>query len=65
MTKGKDIVIVHSYGSTEVSERSAAIEKYFDAMCCSEGSEQGRYCRILSDLRSGKKVASDGDPVIR
>ena len=61
----KDMVTVHCYGSAREMERSKAIEEFFDAMCCSEGSEQSRYCRILSDLRSGKKVASDGDPVFR
>ena len=59
----KDIVTIHCYGSVREMERSKAIEEFTGAICCSEGSEQGRYCRILSDLRSGKKVASDGDPI--
>lgn len=58
-----DIVEVHCYGSVRKMERSKAIEEFLTSIACSEGSEQERYCRILSDLRSGKKVASDGDPV--
>lgn len=60
---GKDIVTIYCYGSAREMERSKAIEEFTGAICCSEGSEQGRYCRILSDLRSGKKIASDGDPI--
>lgn len=60
----KDIVTIHCYGSAKQMERSKAIEEFTIAICGSEGSEQGRYCRILSDLRSGKMVASDGDPVL-
>lgn len=58
----KDMVKVVCYGSAKMYERSQAIEEFLSAICCSEGSEQSRYCRILSQLRSGKKVATDGDP---
>ena len=57
-----DMVKVVCYGSAKMYERKQAIEEFLSAICCSEGSEQGRYCRILSQLRSGKSVATDGDP---
>lgn len=60
----KDIVTVHCYGSAREYERSEAIGQFLTAISCSEGSEQRRYCSILSDLRSGKKIATDGDPII-
>ena len=59
----KDIVEIHCYGSKRLMERNAAIEEFTTNACCSEGSEQGRYMDILSDLRAGKKIASDGDPI--
>ena len=59
----KDIVTIHCYGSAKQMERSKAIEEFTAAMFCSEGSEQRRYCCILADLKDGKKVASDGDPI--
>ena len=58
-----DIVTIYCYGSAKQMERSKAIEEFTTAISCSEGSEQGRYCRILADLRGGKKIASDGDPI--
>jgi hypothetical protein len=58
----KDMVKVVCYGSAQMYERSQAIEEFLTAIACSEGSEQSRYCRILSQLRRGKKVATDGDP---
>ena len=60
----KDIVEIHCYGSKRVMERGAAIEEFTVAACCCEGSEQSRYCSIVSDLRCGKKIASDGDPIL-
>lgn len=60
----KDMVEIHCYGSKKVMERGAAIEEFTVAACCCEGSEQSRYCRIVSDLRCGKKIASDGDPIL-
>lgn len=58
----KDMVKVICYGTAKMYERQQAIEEFTSAICCSEGSEQGRYCRILSGLRCGKKEVSDGDP---
>jgi len=58
----KDMVKVVCYGSAKMYERSQAIEEFTTAILCCEGSERDRYCRILSQLRSGKKVATDGDP---
>lgn len=58
-----DIVTIYCYGSAKQMERNKAIEEFTTAISCSEGSEQGRYCRILADLRDGKKFASDGDPI--
>ena len=64
MADEKDMVEIHCYGSKRIMERGAALNEFMDAMCCSEGSEQSRYCRIISDLRCGKKIASDGDPLL-
>ena len=60
----KDIVIVHCYGKAEEYTRSAAIQTFTEAVSFSEGSERERYSLILTDLLVGKKIASDGDPVI-
>lgn len=60
----KDMVEIHCYGSKKVMERGAAIEEFTVAACCCEGSEQSRYMAIVSDLRCGKKIASDGDPIL-
>lgn len=60
----KDMVEIHCYGSKRVMERSAAIEEFTVSACCCEGSEQSRYMSIVSDLRCGKKIASDGDPIL-
>lgn len=65
MKKDKDMVKVVCYGSAKMYERQKAIEEFLDAIACSEGSEQSRYCRILSQLRSGKKEVSDGDPELK
>lgn len=58
----KDMVKVVCYGTAKMYERQQAIEEFTSALSCSEGSEQSRYCRILSQLRSGRKEVSDGDP---
>ena len=60
----KDMVEIHCYGSKRIMERSVAIEEFTVSACCCEGSEQSRYMSIVSDLRCGKKIASDGDPIL-
>ena len=57
-----DMVKVVCYGSAKMCERQKAIDEFTTAILCCEGSERDRYCQILSQLRSGKKVATDGDP---
>lgn len=62
--KKSDIVEIYCYGTLEVMPRAKAIQEYATAIACSEGSEQSRYSKILSELMTGKKVCSDGDEYI-
>ena len=59
--KTKDIVTIICYGSAEDLERADAIRKYSECVMCSEGSEQGRYAKILAELLHGYKVCTDGE----
>lgn len=62
--KGDYPVTIHCYRQAEYWD-SAYLAYHFyltGAMCCG-GSEASRYMAIVSDLKEGKKVASDGDPV--
>lgn len=57
----KDMVKVICYGTAKMYERQKAINEFTQAVLCCEGAERDRYCRILSQLRSGKSIVSDGD----
>ena len=57
--KRLNIVTILCYGEIETMERKKAIEKYYQAMVCCEGSEKERYCNIYSQLVEGKNVCKD------
>lgn len=57
----KDIVTVTCYGKTEQLDRKVAIDKYLEAMVCSEGSERDRYSKILGELMTGQTICDDGE----
>lgn len=62
--QNSDIVEIYCYGTLEVMPRAKAIKEYITAIACSEGSEQSRYSKILSELLTGKKVCSDSDEYV-
>ena len=57
--KAKDLVEITCYGQTETMERKKAIQFYTECAEWSDGCEKERYCNILCDLLSGRKVARD------
>ena len=59
MAKRSDIVTVIDNGEKETMERGRAIDLYYEAMLCSEGSAQSRYCQIYLQLCNGDTVCTD------
>ena len=55
----KDMVKVTCYGQTQMMERKAAINEFFEGMMCCEGSEQERYSIIYCQLMEGRNEVSD------
>lgn len=54
-----NIVTIFCYGQVEQMKRDVAINKYYNAMVCSDGSEKERYCNIYTQLVEGKNVCKD------
>ena len=55
-----DMVTISDNGRTETMKRADAIKLYYEAMLCSEGSAQSRYCTIYLQLLEGESFCSDG-----
>lgn len=56
------MVTIKCYGKEEKwYNRQDAINHFTEGMLCSEGSEQTRYCTILSGLYAGLNYVTDGD----
>ena len=54
-----DMVTISDNGRTKTMKRADAIKVYHEAMLCSEGSAQNRYCNIYLQLVEGNSVCSD------
>jgi len=52
-------VSITCYRQVEVMTRREALEKYYEGMCCSEGSEHERYETIFFQLMQGRMECSD------
>ena len=59
MAKREDLVTIIDNGREETMTRGAAMDLYFEAMICSEGSAQSRYCQIYVQLCNGDTVCTD------
>lgn len=55
----KDLVKIKCYGEVRIVKRNEAIQEFTECVLCSEGSEQGRYAQILSQLLSGYEYCYD------
>lgn len=55
----KNLVKIKCYDKISVMNRSEAVKKFSRYVLCSEGSEQGRYAQILSQLLSGYEYCYD------
>ena len=51
--RGTDMVSVTCYNQTECLTRQEALDKYYEAMVCCEGSERDRYLQIYTQLIDG------------
>lgn len=57
-------VVVTCYGKTRTWETRDAAEKFYtECYFGSEGSEQRRYANILSELKLGKEICTDGEEI--
>ena len=55
----EDLVKIVCYGKEKEMTVKQAVQVYYGAFLCSEGSEKERYANILNDLAQGKKVCKD------
>lgn len=57
--KLKEVVTIICYGQKETKTRQEAIDDFYEAMLCSEGSEHERYENIFFQLMNGKMECND------
>lgn len=63
LTKLNEEVAVTCYGKTEKMTRREAMEKFYEGMMCSDGSEHERYETIFFQLLHGNLMCSDLTPL--
>lgn len=63
VNKLNDVVSITCYNKTENMRRRDALEKFYEGMMCSEGSEHERYETLFFQLLEGRMKCSDSIPV--